>query len=122
MSNDLVVLVLANGLTAPQLSESVAELKSASKSVGTHKRRGTSHIPPPHYLDFLNVKSISTAWAEFYWKAYGDILTYLSGKDVSDPIPSHINFFDNSIPMLGCLPLFHPIPWCSIFRRNSLAS
>ena len=57
MSKDLVMLMVCNGMTAPALVEAVGDLKSSSKGAGTHKRR------------------------EFYWKCYGDVMTYLSGKD-----------------------------------------
>ena len=38
--SDLVVLLVTNGMTAPALNDSVAELKSSSKGAGSLKRRG----------------------------------------------------------------------------------
>merc|ERR1712166_1623376 len=56
MSN-LAVLLLCNGMTGAQLAESIADLKNASKSCGTHRQR------------------------EFWWQAYGKIVTCCSGRE-----------------------------------------
>lgn len=55
--SELAVLLLCNGMTCAELGDSVAELKSASKNCGTHKQR------------------------EFWWEAYGKIMTCVSGRE-----------------------------------------
>jgi len=55
--SELAVLLLCNGMTGSQLAESVAELKNSSKSCGTHRQR------------------------EFWWQAYGKIVTCCSGRE-----------------------------------------
>ena len=53
----LSVLLVCNGMSCAELSESVADLKSSSKNLGTHKER------------------------EFWWEAYSKILGCVSGRE-----------------------------------------
>eukprot|EP00658_Telonema_sp_P-2_P067598 TRINITY_DN56514_c0_g1_i3.p1 TRINITY_DN56514_c0_g1~~TRINITY_DN56514_c0_g1_i3.p1 ORF type:complete len:123 (-),score=23.10 TRINITY_DN56514_c0_g1_i3:26-394(-) len=54
---ELAVLLLCNGMSGTELSESLSELKSASKNCGTHKQR------------------------EFWWEAYGKIVAHANSQD-----------------------------------------
>lgn len=51
------VLLLSNGMTAPSLNEALVELKKSSTAASTHKQR------------------------EFYWDAYGRMISAISGRD-----------------------------------------